>query len=97
MVIYDGDFGGARVGPFEDDSPLVIDPDGVEAREVSLEGFETIAGRDGHVGEFPSLVELDELAKGDPDKATPSAAFLGRKEMFCVPTCEGLNHELIRL
>lgn len=97
MVIDDGDFGGTGVGPSEDDAPLVIDADGVEAREAALEGFEAIAGRDGHVGEFPRLVELDELAKGHSDKSTPSTAFLGGEETFGFPASEGLNHELKRL
>ena len=44
MVIGDGDIGRAIRGPTEQDAPLVVDPNGVEAGEIAPEGFEAVAG-----------------------------------------------------
>jgi hypothetical protein len=47
MVIADGDLGGAGIGPPENDSPLVVDADGVKSLKVASECFEPIARWDG--------------------------------------------------
>ena len=45
VVINDFDCVRVPVFPDEADAPLVIDADAVSARQVALEGFETVAGR----------------------------------------------------
>jgi len=93
MVIDDGDFGGAGVGPFEDDSPLIVDADGVEAFQIPLEGFEAITGRHGHVGRLASLIELNELSEGDAGDIAKGAALFSKEKLFGLGTVEGLDHD----
>jgi hypothetical protein len=50
MAIVEGHFRGAGVGPFQDEAPLIVDADRVEACEVSLESFEAVTGWDCHLG-----------------------------------------------
>lgn len=92
MIVHDGDIGGAMVGPAEDDSPLVIDADGVKGFQVAFEGFQTIAGRNFHIVQVSRLIELNELAKGDPRNGVEASALLVAEELLCLGILEGLNH-----
>jgi len=44
MVVSDFYFGGVIFFPTEDDTPLVVDADGMEAIQVATQGFKAIAG-----------------------------------------------------
>src|SRR5207248_7879259 len=45
VIIHDPDLMWLTVEPFEDDSPLIIDPDGVEILEITLQFFQPIRPR----------------------------------------------------
>ena len=51
MIVHDGHLGRSISGPSENDAPLVIDPDGVKARQIAPERFQAVAGRNGKVAE----------------------------------------------
>lgn len=59
MVIDDGDLGRTFFRPAENKAPLVVDPDGVKPRMISLEGFESVPGRHGKIGEHTGPVHLE--------------------------------------
>lgn len=63
MIIADGDFIGARIGPAKGDSPLAIDANGMKALEVTLEGFESVSGGNCEVGESLRMVHLEEFSE----------------------------------
>ena len=92
MIVHDCDFGGAALGPTKDNSPLVVDANGVEGFEVSFEGFQAIAWRHFHIVQVSGLVQLNELTKGDPRNGIEAAALFITKELFGFGVLEGLNH-----
>lgn len=62
MVIANRDLGWAVIAPNEDDPPLVVDADRVVTRQISLQGFESVSGRDCKILENPRPVHLDQFA-----------------------------------
>jgi hypothetical protein len=56
----------ARVGPFETDPPLLVDPDAVRADAVALQLLESIARGDPQVAENLGSVEDQQLPEGNP-------------------------------
>ena len=56
MIVHDGHLGRSFGGPPENDAPLVIDPNGAQARQIASERFQTVAGRNGKVAESVSAV-----------------------------------------
>lgn len=56
MIIHDGDLLRSADRPLENDSPLVIDADGMEARKIAFEGFQAVAGWHGHILQCPGLI-----------------------------------------
>lgn len=51
--------------PNKTGAPLVIDADGVLAFATALEGFQSVAGRDGEVVEFSDGMKLGKFPQGD--------------------------------
>lgn len=47
MVIHNGHFGRAIFCPTEDNPPLIVDPDGMQARQIPGQAFEPVAGWNG--------------------------------------------------
>ena len=66
------------IPPAEADTPLVVDPDGVETFTVSLESFEPVARRDGKMFEFGNCVELGQFSQGDALNARREIAQMNR-------------------
>ena len=52
------------IGPAKSDPPLVVDPDGMKAGQITPQRLQAISWRDCQVGERYGLVHLDELAQG---------------------------------
>jgi hypothetical protein len=65
MVVADLDFGGINPLPSETDSPLIINPDGMQACSVSLEGLKAISRRNSQIGKLSGRINLDQLAQRD--------------------------------
>lgn len=65
VVVGDGHLVSGAVLPFEDDAPLLVNSDAVVARQVALEGFQTVAGRHLQVVEDLGGIHHIELAKRD--------------------------------
>jgi len=64
VVIHDFDLGRVAVGPLEDHPPLVVDPDRIEAFEISLQFLQTIRGRYREIAYSARRVDRFELALG---------------------------------
>jgi len=65
VIVYDFDVLDTAFGPNETDAVFVIDADGMLPFAVTLERFQSIAGRDPQVVEFLGEVELLEFAEGN--------------------------------
>jgi hypothetical protein len=64
MVIGDFHFGGAACFPTEDDAPLLVDADGMEAVQVPAERFKAVSWRITEVIEGFGFMDGDELVIG---------------------------------
>ena len=73
MIVNYGNLLRAVIRPSENYAPLVVDPDGMKAGQITPQRLQAISWRDCQVGERYGLVHLDELAK-----ATCSMAAKGR-------------------
>jgi hypothetical protein len=62
VVVDDADVVRVTVPPGEDDAPLLVHPDGMEAGEVTGEEFEAVARRDSEVVQRDSSVQGVELS-----------------------------------
>ena len=91
MIIYDGRLGRSFFGPPKNDAPLVIDPNGVQARQIASERFQTVAGWNGKVAEDASLVHLDQLSQRDPGHGRETAAAPFAEQLGGIPVREGLD------
>jgi hypothetical protein len=97
MVVGDFNFVRGFRFPVEADPPLVVDSDGVPAFEVSFQGFESVAGRDGEVIEFGDGMELCEFPESHTlDVWWKAAGFSLVEESFRVFTGEGSDHNVTR-
>ena len=70
MVVHDLDILGSGGGPDEAHAELVVDPDAVLARPISLERLEPIAGRDPQVIEPPAISSCLSLRRATDSNAT---------------------------
>ncbi len=91
MIIHDGHLGRSIVGPPKNDAPLVIDPNGVQARQIASERFQTVAGRNGKVAEDAGLIHLDQLSQRDPGYGRETAAAPFAEQIGGIPVREGLD------
>ena len=82
MVIHNLDFFRARICPFENDSPLVIDPNGVPTTAPSPESFETVPRRNRQICQESGPVELYQFPCGNPCNGSKAAASLFTKKFF---------------
>ena len=76
MVIDDAYLFRPGIRPAEDNAPLVIDTNGMKARERSPQSFQAVAGRDDEVAESTGLIHLNEFSQGNPRDRRKAAAFL---------------------
>ncbi len=66
MVIDDAYLFRSGIRPAEDNAPLIIDANGMKARERSPQPFQAIAGRNGEVAESTGLIHLNEFSQSNP-------------------------------
>lgn len=92
MVIYNGYVGRTLSSPPENDAPLVVYANGVEASPIALEGFEPVAWWHGHVFQTPSTVQLNELSQGDARDGREAAVLFGTEKFLSVGVGVGLDH-----
>jgi hypothetical protein len=64
MVVDDFDISRSSFIPDETDAPLIVDPDRMLSRAISLERLEPINGRNPEIVQDPSLVQKTELSQG---------------------------------
>ena len=91
MIVHDGHLGRSISGSSESDAPLVIDPNGVKARQIAPEHFQAVAGRNGKVAEDASLIHPDQLSRRDPGYGREAAAASVAEQLGGLPVREGLN------
>ena len=92
MVIYDADLGRAFFRPAENKAPLVVDPDGVKPRMISLEGFEPVAGRHGKVCEHAGPIHLKKFPQGDTGNRREATVLFLVEKLLRIAVGEGLDH-----
>jgi hypothetical protein len=63
MVIHDANVMRLTFDPFEDQSPLIIDPDRIEVLEITLELFQPVRWRDRQILQATCRVEGFELTR----------------------------------
>lgn len=80
MIIHDGDFRRSALLPAEDNPPLVIDADGVKSGRATLERLQSVAGRDGKVGQSAGVIQLNQLPQGHARDAGEAGARLGAEK-----------------
>src|SRR5436853_7724016 len=73
MVIDDVDFRRSRVGPSEDDTPLVVNTNTMKSSQIMLQGFQPISRRRPQVVELMGIVEHVELPQSDLGHPGPSS------------------------
>jgi len=64
MVVGDFHFGGAGFFPAEDDSPLAVDADGMEAIKITAQGLKAVPGRVAEVIQRFGFMDGNELVIG---------------------------------
>lgn len=97
MVIGDPNFSRSVRSPSENDSPLIVDADGMKAVEGTPEGFKPISRRDGQIGEIPCLVHLNEFSQADPQDGIVAARLFLLEESTGFVIAEGLDHKATSL
>lgn len=92
VVIDDLNLISIAVAPLEADSPLAVDANGVLAGSFSGEGFQPISGRHAQIlGPFRGI-ELNELSKCGPRRASIGARAFFLPEAFGVSVGERTDH-----
>ena len=92
MIIDNGDLRGAGPDPAEDETPLVVDADGVKARAIPAEWFEAVAGRHGEIRKLAGAIHLHELAQGDAGDGRKAPVLFLDEKLLRVGIGEGLDH-----
>ncbi len=62
MIIHDRHLFRSGIGPSEDDTPLVVDANGMKARMPPAQSFQPVTGRDGKVTESTGLIQLNQFS-----------------------------------
>ena len=88
MVIDDGYPSSPRIRPLENDTPLVVDPDGMEAGELAFEGFQAISWRHFQVVQRYRLIQLDELTQRHSCNGGELSIRFGAEQLFRVSVIE---------
>jgi len=79
--------------PSETDPPLVVDPNAVLARAVTVQPFQAVARRYTEVVQLHRSIQHPELSQchlAHPRSESASRAPV--EETFCVPVAEALDH-----
>src|SRR5215469_11561557 len=95
MVIHDPDLGCVAIGPPEDHSPLVVDPDRIETFQVASQFLQMVRGRYREIAYPARCVDRFKLAlgtTGDPLKVANNLIFEQRLRPL---VAKGSNHRRI--
>ena len=76
MIINDGDLFRPGSGPPEDNTPLIVDANGMKTRQIAVKNFQTVARRNVKIEEGASLVQLNQLPQSDPRYCYKAEALL---------------------
>jgi len=91
MMVHDGYLVRPLAGPSKGDAPLVIDSNGVKARQSAPKRLQSVAGRNGEVAQGASLVQLDQLSHGDSRDTRKTTAAPRAEQLGGIPVRKGLN------
>jgi hypothetical protein len=96
MIVEYGHIEGLAGLPSENDTPLVVYANGVEAVPTTLELLEPISGRHPKVAEICRVVQVEQLSScGAADVGREALGHPGRtveKQVFREPVAESLYH-----
>ena len=92
MVIHDGHFFRAGFRPSEDNSPLIVDADGMIALPASVQSLQPVAWRHSHIFQPTGAVHLNKLPQcHSADCRIPPVLFLVKK-LLRIRIGKGLDH-----
>ena len=92
MVVTDLDFRGIGTLPTKADSPLIIDPDGMQACSISLECLKAIPWRNPQIGKLSGRINLDQLAQSNACYSGIARARSSLMKPLCLGVFERSNH-----
>src|SRR5690242_8389092 len=99
VIVDDLDVLGTGVCPSEYDSPLIIDPDRVPARQAASKSLQSVSWWHGQVVQHDSIVQLDQFPTRDLGerlwKALGNLPF--SKNRFREPPLEASDHAFLRI
>jgi hypothetical protein len=93
MIVNDFNAARAFAGPTKTNPVLVIDPDAVLAKSVTLQRFQAIARRCPEKPETGGRMQLSKLAPDDGLDTDESPHPISFKERFGLSVCERNNHK----
>ena len=96
MIIDDLDFVGVAVSPAKDHSPLIVDPNGVESRQISFQALKPVAGRYAKICQIRRFMQIQQLSArtaSEPIRKRSSCpASLVVEQIFSDSVPKRLNH-----
>ncbi len=63
MIVNDSYFRRSGIRPSKDDTPLVVDPDRVKARQIAPESLQTVPRWNSEIAECASLIHLFQFSQ----------------------------------
>ena len=66
MVINNGDSCRSVLCPLKDNTPLIVDANGMKTCQVASQAFQAVSWRNGQVIQGARLIHLNELSQCDP-------------------------------
>ncbi|GLE65394.1 hypothetical protein VNPA120719_53350 [Pseudomonas aeruginosa] len=94
MVINYFDFFGTRIRPDETDTPLVIDPDAMLARPLSLQRLQAVSRWRAQVSKLRSRMKHCELTRSDCEDRSPPPRKTRLKKLTSLVAAKGQNQSL---
>lgn len=99
MVIENLNFLGVAASPAKDDTPLIIDPDGIVSGQLSFQRFKPVARRYLQITQFPRIMQIQELASCRSPEFHGEATYVPGgsvvEEVFGKPVAKGFDHVLM--
>ena len=86
---------GRLARPFETNSPLVIDPNGILSPAVSLQGFQPVGVERGKIAERRCSIENTQAFLALPPERLPLADLFARCQTFRVPVAITPDHPVL--
>ena len=63
MIVNDSYFRRSGISPSKDDTPLVVDPYRVKARQIAPESLQTVTRWNSEIAEYASLIHLYQFSQ----------------------------------